>query len=363
MEELYQKLYRRIHGGVQFRLRHFASGRFATHCRPVSIAILITERCNAKCVHCDIWKNRGQESNPTADHWKNVLRQLAEWLGPVQVTLTGGEALLRAYTPDLAAYGRSLGLFIEVLTHGYWLEQSRIEQLALANPGRITVSCDGVGDTHSLVRGREKFWHYTHTTLRNLKLLREENNLGYSILLKTVVMDQNLHDVANVARFADANEMEVFYQPIEQNYNTAEDPLWFEHSPTWPRDTAKAVEAVQELIRLKQNSYPIANSMAQLEVMIRYFQDPDAMRVRVQAHSAHETSLSCAALTMIQIQSNGDVKFCSSQPPLGNIVHTPIREIWNNRPHWWEQGCCQYARFSTKEKQDAQKNTLVKLSA
>lgn len=359
MGDQFGSFYRRAHGGIQFRLRHVAGGRFANLCRPVSIAILITERCNAKCVHCDIWKNRGQEGGPTAEQWKDVLRQIAAWLGPVQVTLTGGEALLRAYTPELTAYGKSLGLFMEVLTHGYWMEQSRIEQLALANPGRITISCDGIGATHSLVRGRETFWHYTHATLQNLARLRTEKHLTYTLLLKTVIMDQNLDDAANVARFAAANHMEVFYQPIEQNYNTAEDQRWFETAPTWPRDAARARECVRELIRLKQQGLPIANSMAQLEVMIPYFENPDAMRVRVQAHSAHETRVACAALTMLQIQANGDVRCCASQAPVGNITTTPVRDIWNGRPHWWEGGCCQESRFSENEKKDS----LVTLSA
>ncbi len=353
--------YRRFYTGINYRLRGAAGGRLASFCRPCSIGLLLTERCNAKCVHCDIWKNRGQEASPTPEQWQALLLDFSRWLGPVHVVLSGGEALLRPWTPQLVAYGSSLGLFMEVLTHGYWLEQSRIEQMALAKPSRVTVSVDGIGETHSVVRGREKFWDYTHNTLNNLNRLRREHGLGYGIRLKTVIMDQNLHDVANVARFAAENGMDVFYQPIEQNYNTAEDPEWFTHSPTWPRDKDAALRAVEELIGMKNAGFPIANSLAQLQAMIPYFRDPDAMRVSVQGHAGHEPRPFCGALTTIQVQSNGDVTTCCSSPPVGNIKEAGIRSIWENRPRWWEQGCCMEKRFSSAEKERAERSGLVTL--
>jgi len=60
-------VYRKVYEGVNYRLRTFAGGRFASHCRPTSIGVMVTNRCNAKCLHCDIWKNRGQEDTPTLE--------------------------------------------------------------------------------------------------------------------------------------------------------------------------------------------------------------------------------------------------------------------------------------------------------
>jgi hypothetical protein len=36
--------------------------------------------------------------------------------------------------------------------------------------------------------------------------------------------------------------------------------------------------------------------------------------------------------------------------PIGNIKTTPIRQIWENRPYWWESGCCYERRMSDDEK-------------
>jgi len=339
----------RVHSAFNYRLRTFAGGRLASYCRPTSIAILLTERCNARCLHCDIWKNRGKEAYPGADHWKTAMSDLRRWLGPVQVIFTGGEALLMPFATEVVSHASSFGLLVEHLTHGFWLDQTRIEKMAMGNPWRVTISVDGIGATHDKIRGREHFFDAVETTIQTLIRLRREHKLGYIIRLKTVIMEHNIHDVPAVARYARTHGLEVFYQPIEQNYNTPEDPRWFEHSDNWPRDRERAVAAVRELIELKRQGLPIANSEHQLEVMIPYFRDPEKLLILTQSHSAHDKPL-CAATTTMQIQSNGDVKSCWCMDPIGNITTAPIRQIWESRPRWWESGCCLGRRMSEVEK-------------
>ena len=312
----------------------------ASLCRPTSIALLMTERCNARCIHCDIWKNRGREDRPAFDQWKTVLSDLRSWLGPVHVVLTGGEALLNPDTIELVRHGSSIGLFVELLTHGFWEDQSKIEALALARPARVTVSFDALGETHNLIRGRDGFAARTETSILTLREMRRENSIKMGIRLKTVIMRQNLDEVCSVAWFAKRNGFEVFYQPIEQNYNTVEDANWFERSETWPNNAAKAVAAVNELCELKRQGFPIVNTLTQLEVMVPYFMNPQGSRIAIQSHTAHEDQLLCSAMTTLQIQANGDVRICMARGAVGNIKSQSIREIWQGRPRWWRNGCC-----------------------
>jgi hypothetical protein len=108
---------------------------------------------------------------------------------------------------------------------------------------------------------------------------------------------------------------------------------------------------VEQLIAMKHEGFPIANDVHDLEVMVPYFRDPDAMRVATEAHVAHEKPV-CAGLITMQIQSNGDVRMCSRMDPIGNIKATPIRQIWTNRPHCWVAGCCMDRRMSEAERQN-----------
>jgi len=345
------QLYRRVYEGVNYRLRDIAGGRLASHCRPVSIGIMLTNICNAKCLHCDIWKNKGREDSATLEQWKQVVTDLRQWLGPVSIFFSGGEALLKPFAPELVEHASKIGLSVEFLTHGYWDELKRVERLAMANPSRITLSLDGVGDTHSLVRGRPNFFEKTTRTIELLRTMRQEHNLQYSLRIKTVIMDQNLDSVCEVPKYTRKEGMHSFFQAVEQNYNTPEDSEWYLTSPNWPSDPEKAARTVNKLIEMKREGYHIENSYAQLEAMIPYFRNPAAMRVAIQAHAAHEKKAQCAAMVNLQLNPNGDVLPCWGMPPVGNIREKGIREIWENRPNWWNGGCCMERRCSTEEKQ------------
>jgi hypothetical protein len=129
--------------------------------------------------------------------------------------------------------------------------------------------------------------------------MRSQHDLTFRVLLKTVIMEHDLDDSCEVARWATRDRMEVFYQPVEQNYNTASDPRWFETSGNWPRDPAKTVRKVQDLAALKRAGWHIANTEAHFAAMLRYFQYPAGLRLATQAHVAHERKAPCCALTML----------------------------------------------------------------
>ena len=125
---------------------------------------------------------------------------------------------------------------MELLSHGYWPDTRRMEQVALAKPWRVTISVDGIGEAHNNVRGRPDFWAKTSASIDTLLRLRREQSLPYIVQLKTVVMRQNIEAVADIARFAAEKGVGVFYQAIEQNYHTEPDPLWFQ---TYPKFSAR----------------------------------------------------------------------------------------------------------------------------
>ena len=345
------ELYPRVYGALQYRLRTFGGSRFADHCRPVSICLLLTELCNARCVHCDIWKNKDREDSPSVEQWSRAISDLRHWLGPVHIVFTGGEALMKGFTPQLVFHASQSGLLPEVLTHGYWEDQSKIERLAKANPWKITVSLDGVGEVHTSIRGRPGFWERTSRSIETLKRVRSEHNLKYTIRLKHVLMSHNAGESLRVAEYGNCEGTEVFFQPIEQNYNTVEDPEWFRHSANWPAEVDGIVANIGKLIELKRSGWHIANSEAQLRAMIPYFREPELHRMQVQTHSAHEPRLLCSALTTLQMQANGDITVCNGMPAIGSIKTASIRQIWEHRPRFWREGCCLTRRCSPDEKQ------------
>ncbi len=100
----------------------------------------------------------------------------------------GGEALLQPFTTDLVGHASSVGLLVELLTHSYWEDQTRIQKLALATPWLVTVSLDAASETHTKIHGREKFYEKTTRTIETLPQMRKEMDLNFDIRLKTVTM-------------------------------------------------------------------------------------------------------------------------------------------------------------------------------
>ncbi len=341
MIDIVQAAYQRVYAAANTRLQTAWGGRLANLCRPTSIAFLLTERCNARCVHCNIWQNRGQEDSPSPEQWLSAVSEIRQWLGPVHLIFTGGEALLRSSTIAIVGHASAIGLAAELLTHGYWGDQSRIEQAALANPWQITLSLDGLGAAHDRIRGREGFFDRTSRSIETLLCLRRERGLRYRIRFKTVIMAHNLDQLADLARFATREGVDIYYQPIEQPYNSSrEDPTWYLTSENWPRETAPAVAAVEDLIVLKRQGVHIANTEADLRWIQQYFQAPRDGQGLNRYHSFASPAPVCAALGMLQIQANGDVRVCSHAEPVGNIKRAGLRAIWAGRPSLWQSGCC-----------------------
>lgn len=340
MQSMLAKVYRRLYLAVNYRMRVAFAGRLAHLCRPTSIAILLTKRCNARCIHCNIWKTGRSNDDLTLKDYGTFLSDLRAWLGPVHVSFTGGEALLNPLALDVCAIASRLGLYTELLTNGYCKDEWAAKELVRAGVSQVTVSLDAIGATHSTIRGRNDFWEVTARFLERLKQARDAKGAGLRILLKTVIMRQNVHEVTEVARFARVNRMVVRYQPVEQNYDSPDDPGWFEHAVTWPKNPDDAVAVVERLAAMTREGFPIENSPSDFNAMRSYFANPRFNMVAVQSHMAHEQRPYCSALGNLQIEPNGDVGTCFRKPSIGNVTTASIRNIWRHRPRWWEAGCC-----------------------
>jgi len=202
-----------------------------------------------------------------------------------------------------------------------------MERLALARPGRITISLTHRRDAQPRARPARVLGE-DPAEPHPAQEAAAEQNLAYASGSRPSSC-RTISTTSRTSRGSRRQRMEVFYQPIEQNYNTKEDSRWWERTGNWPQDPARAVAAVEELIRLKREGLPIVNSVTQLEVMLPYFRNPDAMRLAVQSHTAHERSRSVprwVCCTPGQRRRH----HLHRRPAVGNIKTTPIREIWKS---------------------------------
>ena len=135
--------------------------------QPTSAFIAVTLLCNSRCIHCDIWKNRGMDFLPA-----NIYKKLPKSLEMVDIT--GGEPFLRNDIPDIVGIIRKRCPKARILitTNGFLPEKIKAHAakiVAIDPKIAFRLSLDGWGPTHEKVRGIPNAFEKVMETISILK--------------------------------------------------------------------------------------------------------------------------------------------------------------------------------------------------
>jgi len=344
----------RLYEFVQARLQTLALATGHNLSKPTFVCIKFTMQCNARCRHCHIYyPEHTPPDELTALEWLVVLDRLRRWLGPgVPLTVTGGEVLLRRDAFQVLERAAELGFALHILTNGWLVNESRAERLMRLGARIVQVSLDGADPgTHDFLRGLPTFGVRTEEALARLAAARDRLGAPTKLVVATVIFRQNLGELgALVRKVRSLGADEIKFQPIEQTYMEPDDPEWHTKSPLWVTDPEAAARAIDELIALKREGWPIQNSIEQLEFTKFYFREPKTAYLKARSHDQHFRSRRCrTAVADCDMSSNGDVRLCYRMDPIGNVRHEAPEEIWNRRPRCWTAPC----RFLDEPESDA----------
>jgi radical SAM enzyme (rSAM/lipoprotein system) len=141
-----------------------------------------TLRCNLHCQHCgsDCKKESNVPDMPAADFLKAV-DQITPYVDKhnTMIVITGGEALLRK---DLEEVGRQLyqrEFPWGFVTNGVLLTANRLQSLRAAGLRAVTVSLDGLRDSHLWLRGPAGGYKQT---LRAIELLAAADDVRFDVV-------------------------------------------------------------------------------------------------------------------------------------------------------------------------------------
>jgi radical SAM enzyme (rSAM/lipoprotein system) len=112
-----------------------------------------TSRCNMNCLHCgsDCSKDGSFKDMPLSD-FLSALDTIDSPPSNLTVVITGGEPLLRK---DIELCGREIrkrGIRWSMVSNGYLYDQQKHISLLNAGLGALTISLDGLEDTHNWLR-------------------------------------------------------------------------------------------------------------------------------------------------------------------------------------------------------------------
>jgi len=106
-------------------------------------------RCNCRCMMCDIWRIRQARDLTVADlepHIRSLLELQVRW-----VVLSGGEPQMHKDLPLLSGLFRSNGMRVTLLTAGLLLEP--LANSVVDTFDDVIVSLDGPAEIHTQIRG------------------------------------------------------------------------------------------------------------------------------------------------------------------------------------------------------------------
>lgn len=154
------------------------------------LAVLLTNRCNLKCVYCG--RNENKDNSCTklelsADEWIKIFKD-AMSVGLKKVNMTGGEIFCRRDVLEIIERTINLGLDVSIETNGTIITEEQIQYLSkFKDHLSMSISLDGIKkETNDLTRGNGSF----DKAFETINIIRK-----YDIPLRIItVLSKNNYD-------------------------------------------------------------------------------------------------------------------------------------------------------------------------
>ncbi len=283
---------------------------------PEDLLLVLTYRCNSRCVMCGIWEgDQSGKGELTPDEYARILPDSL-----LYVNLTGGEVFLRNDLPEVVAAVRSAAPRARIVISTNGLQPRRTQKMLpailAADPGiGFAISIDGEPEVHDKVRGIPGGWKKAYDTVR---LLQSEGVTNLRIAF-TATVNQAADNTGHLGRIYDlARETGVeFTCAVAHN------------SDHYFKTSANKGVNVEELAR--QLDYVARNELKSRRIkswLRAYFHHGLVEHVK-----AHVRPTPCeAGHTSFMIDPRGDVYPCNIlNLPVGNVRETPFLDIWNSQ--------------------------------
>lgn len=155
-----------------------------------------TLRCNLKCLHCgsDCKKDSSIKDMPLSD-FLPVLDEISGEYDPkkVMIAVTGGEPLLRKDLEECGKQFKKRGFPWGIVTNGHLLDFKRLKALQQAGLRSITISLDGLYDSHNWMRNDDESFL---KAVSAIKLCSEADDLIFDVV--TCVNQKNFNDLTKL---------------------------------------------------------------------------------------------------------------------------------------------------------------------
>ena len=269
---------------------------------PASVLLTITHRCQLACAHC--YQERHDSEDLSTDELVRLFDEL-QLLGTLELTFTGGEALLRKDALELMAEARRRQFAVTLFTNGGPVTPEVARRLRELRVMSVEISLHAAhAALHDGLVGRQGSFA---RAVRAIELLDDE---GVPVLVKSNVLRCNAAEVTALQQLFDARPRVRFLSDV--------------------------------LVHARDDGASLSSQRPSPEQVATYFDEQlateDAGALLARLDTVPEGYLArdaCGAgRTFASVQPNGDVLPCVHTPGLvmGNLRSRTFTELWLASP-------------------------------
>ncbi len=157
---------------------------------PLICNIWITNKCNFRCKFC--YQDFTAPSKTLSEsQFKMIVDDLKD-MGTIYLYISGGEPLLVNDIDERIKYAAERIPYVHMVTNGYLLDKEMAEKLATTGIDEISISIDGMEDTHTKYRGNEKAFANALRAIDNLKKFAPKIRINCSTMIAPWNIDDQL---------------------------------------------------------------------------------------------------------------------------------------------------------------------------
>jgi radical SAM protein with 4Fe4S-binding SPASM domain len=273
---------------------------------PGRASVPITTLCNSKCVYCPpgrVVKGNG----PSIETLKKLFHQMFS-MGVRQISLTGGEPLLRQDLGQIVIAAKNTGLDILILTNGTLLTEQRGQSLINAGVSGFIVSMDTL-DSKSYMDLRGIPIHDALRGIDSLQKIKYENP-EVTTCVTSVITRHNIANVASLANYLFDKRIHYQIQPVLESIEVE----------ICSNDHHALMELRQTINRV--------NSLFQT----RYSDEEKEYTAYIPEYIRRKclpVGFRCMAMySLIHLDANLNLYPCWRLPAVGSLMTDSLHDIW-----------------------------------
>lgn len=275
----------------------------------------LTLRCNENCFHCGSRCGEVQSDELTCGQYKQFLDKVKADFGTegIMLCITGGEPLLRKDFFEIMAYAHELGFHWGMTSNGTLINDEVAKKLKDCGMSTISISIDGLPETHNSFRRTPGGYE---AAMRGLRALIDNGGFNH-VQVTTVVHKGNINELEQMFKNFEDVDIDSWRVLNLEPIGRAQD---FPNLLLTSQDYVKMFDFIKEK---RSQEFPVIYGCShylgmeyEREVRDWYF-------------------LCNAGVYTASVMANGDIGACldiERRPELiyGNILTDDFKAVWEN---------------------------------